>query len=64
MSNRNIFSTLIVSWVAVSSLAMFVAAGPARATGDDDAPAPQGGRRNVRDDENSGHAGRRAMVLK
>jgi hypothetical protein len=38
--------------------------GPARATGDDDAPAPQGGRRNVRDDGNSGHAGRRAMVLK
>jgi hypothetical protein len=31
MSNRNIFSTLIVSWVAVPSLAMFVAAGPARA---------------------------------
>jgi hypothetical protein len=31
MSNRNIFSTLIVTWVAVPSLAMFLGAGPARA---------------------------------
>ncbi len=31
MSNRNIFSNLIVTWVAVPSLAMFLGAGPARA---------------------------------
>ena len=31
MSNQNIFSTLIVAWVAVPSLAMFLGAGPARA---------------------------------
>ena len=31
MSNRNIFSTLIVTWVAVPSLAVFLGAGPARA---------------------------------
>ncbi len=31
MSNQNIFSTLIVTWVAVPSLAMFLGAGPARA---------------------------------
>jgi hypothetical protein len=31
MANQNIFSTLIVSWVALPSLAMFLGAGPARA---------------------------------
>jgi hypothetical protein len=31
MSNQNIFSSLIVTWVAVPSLAMFLGAGPARA---------------------------------
>ena len=31
MSNQNIFSTLIVTWVAVPSLAMLLGAGPARA---------------------------------
>ena len=31
MSNQNIFSTLIVKWVAVPSLAMFLGAGPVRA---------------------------------
>jgi hypothetical protein len=31
MSNHRIFSTLIVTWVAVLSLAMFLGAGPARA---------------------------------
>jgi hypothetical protein len=31
MSNRNIFSTIIATWVAVPSLAMFLGAGPARA---------------------------------
>ncbi|MGB2663202.1 MAG: hypothetical protein WAK48_04305 [Candidatus Acidiferrum sp.] len=31
MSNQNVFSTLIVTWVAVPSLAMFLGARPARA---------------------------------
>jgi hypothetical protein len=31
MSNQNVFSTLIVTWVAVPSLAIFLGAGPARA---------------------------------
>jgi len=31
MSNQNVFSTLIVTWVAIPSLAMFLGAGPARA---------------------------------
>ncbi len=31
MSNQNIFSTLIVTWVVVPSLAVFLGAGPARA---------------------------------
>jgi hypothetical protein len=31
MSNQNVFSTPIVTWVAVSSLAMLLGAGPARA---------------------------------
>jgi hypothetical protein len=31
MSNQNVFSTLIVTWVAVPSLALFLGAGPARA---------------------------------
>jgi hypothetical protein len=31
MSNRNIFSSLTVRWVVVTSLAMFLGAGPARA---------------------------------
>jgi hypothetical protein len=31
MSNQNIFSTLMVTWAAVPSLAMFLGAGPARA---------------------------------
>jgi hypothetical protein len=31
MSKRNIFSTLIVTWIAVPSVAMFLCAGPARA---------------------------------
>ena len=31
MSNQNIFSALIVTWVAVPSLALFLGAGPARA---------------------------------